>query len=334
MTLISFAGNQPMRSNMDRRDFGKRTSAVIGGLLSGGLITGPQGFSQEPDNSDQRLVLLGLNGLARAHQFNYFADGHRGASLVAAHLMCVDNRLDEQARGRIQELFELNWAASPLCQPFPEEEPDPDAISRIGDVLSEGGEVLRQVGHNAIFAMLAIKAFRMLPAAATPQRIDGVCKLIRSFTPWRDVVPDRDIDPPPFADEAAASKFILREASDAVDRFVGFGQGFAGHMLTFGQALVELAAMGDAAWADSCRTAFRKYVTVTRRGPEPGARRIPDHKPSQLRPVDSAYWVQRGDKAVGIGHVFKYPYSYYDLLHRAKDSALAEEWDKKAYHVF
>ena len=162
--------------------------------------------------------------------------------------------------------------------------------------------MLRQVGHNAIFAMLAIKAFRMMPSAATPQRIDGVCTLIRSFTPWRDVEPDPDVDPPPFADAAAASQFILREASAAIDRFVGFGQGFAGHMLTFGQSLVELAAMGDVEWAESCRTAFRKYVTVTRRGPEPDSKRRPDHKPSDLRPTDcgvlgEAWGQHRGHRA-------------------------------------
>ncbi len=182
--------------------------------------------------------------------------------------------------------------------------------------------------------MLAIKAFRMMPATATPQRIDGVCALIRSFTPWRDVEPDPNVDPPPFADAAAASRFILREANAAIDRFVGFGQGFAGHMLTFGQALVELAAMGDVEWAESCRTAFRKYVTVTRRGPDPDSKRRPDHKPSDLGPTDSAYWKRRGDKTVGIGHVFKYPYAYYDLLRRAGDPDLERALDAKAYHLF
>ena len=94
-------------------------------------------------------------------------------------------------------------------------------------------------------------------------------------------------------------------------------------MLTFGQALVELAAMGDVEWAESCRTAFRKYVTVTRRGPEPDSKRYPDHKPSDLRPTDAAYWEKRGDNTVDIGHVFKYPYSYYDLLRRADDPELS-----------
>ena len=174
----------------------------------------------------------------------------------------------------------------------------------------------------------------MLPSAATSERVDGVCTLIRSFTPWHDVDPDPDVNPPPFAESAAASQFILREASAAIDRFVGFGQGFAGHMLTFGQALVELAAMGDVQWAESCRTAFRKYVTVTRRGPDADSKRYSDHKPTDLRPTDAKYWQERGDHAVGIGHVFKYPYSYYDLLRRAGDPALKRAWDAKAYHLF
>jgi hypothetical protein len=323
-----------MDNRIDRRDFAKQTSVAVGGLLTGALLGREQAAGRDRDTSDKRLVLLGLNALARAHEMDYFVDGHRGASMVAAHLLCVDNNLDEQAHARIVELFDLNWASTPLCKPFPDADPQPERIDKIGVALAEGGEVLRQVGHNAIFAMLAIKAFRMLPSAATPERIDGVCALVRSFKPWHDVKPDEDVDPPPFTETAAASQFVLREASAAVDRFVGFGQGFTGHMLTFGQALVELAIMGDVEWAESCRTAFRKYVTVTRRGPEPGSKRYPEHKPSKLRPTDAAYWQKRGDHAVDIGHVFKYPYGYYELLRHAGDPALARAWDAKAYQLF
>ena len=323
-----------MSKNLDRRAFTKRTSAAVGGLVMGSFLASGRTAGQVPDMSDKRLVLLGLNALARAHELNYFTDGHRGAAMVAAHLLCVDNNLDQRARKRIVELVDLNWASTPLCNPFPDTEPDPARVAEIGKALVAGGEVLRQVGHNAIFAMLAIKAFRMVPRAATPERIDGVCQLIRSFTPWHDIEPDADVDPPPFADAAAASQFILREASAAIDRFVGFGQGFAGHMLTFGQSLVELAVMGDVKWAESCRTAFRKYVTVTRRGPEADAKHIADHKPSDLRPTDADYWKKRGDNTVSIGHVFKYPYSYYELLRRVGDSELRRTLDGKAYHVF
>ncbi|MFL7810028.1 MAG: hypothetical protein AB8I80_15430, partial [Anaerolineae bacterium] len=145
------------------------------------------------DLSLDRLPLLGLNALARAHEYDYFADGHRGASMVAAYLLCTDNDLDTRARSRIAELIDVNWASTPLCAAFPQADADPARIQEIGAALTEGAETLRQVGHNAILAMLAIKALRMMPDAATPERIDGICRLIRSFTPWRDVAPDPDV---------------------------------------------------------------------------------------------------------------------------------------------
>ena len=320
--------------HINRRQFTKLASSGVGGLITSSLVNSPASFAQDRDPSSRRLVLLGLNALARAHEMDYFTDGHRGAAFFAAHLLCVENDLDEEATARIVRLFELNWASTALCRPFPNTEPNLDQVAKIGERLSEGGSVLRQVGHDAIFAMLAIKAFRMLPEAATPERIHGVVKLIGSMKPWRNVEPDPEINPPQFADTAPASRFILQEASAAIDRFVGFGQGFAGHMLTFGQSLVELAAMGDVEWAESCRTAFCKYVTVTRRGPESDARRIAEHKPSKLRPTQASYWKKRGDHAVGIGHVFKYPYSYYDLMRRVDDAELQRAFDEKAYAIF
>jgi hypothetical protein len=320
--------------NLNRREFAWQASSGVCGVMAGTFFGGHGAIGQERDPAEKRLVLLGLNALARAHEMNYFTDGHRGASLVSAHLLCEENKLPEQAKSRIVQLFDLNWAQSPLCKPFPEEEPAPDQVKKIGEALAEGGSVLREAGHNAIFAMLAIRGFRLLPSAATPQRIEGVCKLIRSFKPRQDVEPDADVNLPPFSDGPAASAFILREASAAVDRWTGFGQGFSGHMLTFGQALVELADMGDLEWAESCRLAYRKYVTVTRRGPQADGKPIAEHKPSELRPNSAEYWQKRGDRAVDIGHVFKYPYSYYDLLRRADDPKLNSDWDAKAFRLF
>ncbi len=320
-----------MNPPLDRRRFAMGSGALISGLL---LAGDRHAAAEERSLTEKRLVRLGVNALARAPEMNYFADGHRGASMISAHLMCVDNGFDDAAAGRIVQLFDLNWAPSKLCKPFPDQDPVPDAVEQVGKALAEGGGVLREVGHDAIFAMHAIKAFRMLPETATPERVAGICNLIKAFKPWRDIQPDDAVDPPPFVDSQAAARFILQEASDAIDRFIGFGQGFAGHMLTFGQSLVELAAMGDVEWAESCRTAFRKYVTVTRLGPQSGDRKIKDHPLSPLRPRDAEYWQKRGDKTLGIGHVFKYPYGYYDLLARANDPELASHLDAKAYHLF
>lgn len=318
-------------TNLNRREFTIGSAVLLGGLWQSGQ---QRGYAEERSLTEKRLVLLGLNALARAPEMSYFADGHRGAAMISAHMMCVDNKFDDAAAARIVELFDLNWAPTKLCSPFPDADPVADAAEQVGKALAEGNGVLREVGHDAIFAMHAIKAFRMLPEMATPQRVEGVCQLIQNIKPWRDVKPDDSIEPPAFTDQVAASRFILKEASDAIDRFVGFGQGFAGHMLTFGQSLVELAASGDVEWAESCRTAFRKYVTVTRMGPQSDDRKIKDHQQSPLRPNAAKYWQNRGEKTLGIGHVFKYPYSYYDLLARANDPELEKELDAKAWQLF
>ena len=331
---------------LSRRKFHLQLAAITGscsfsGNSSNAEETDTNGETRDteasPESADaakHRLLKLGLNALARSPSMSYFADGHRGAALISAHYLCSDYVHDPAAQARIAELLDLNYSSTKLCRDFPKEKTDPDAIQRIGEALAARGDTLLQVGHNAIFAMLAIKAFRLDPESATHQRVDGVCELINKFTPWRDIAPDPEIDPPSFSDEAAISQFILTEASEAIDRFVGFGQGFSGHMMTFGHALVELASMGDEHWAESCRTAFCKYVTVTRQGPSKEDRRIKDHLATKLRPVDASYWQKRPDRSVGIGHVFKYPYAYYDLAKRAGDCEIVKTMEAKAWHVF
>lgn len=324
-----------MKHRISLREFTWQATSGMCGLMGGRLPGARIAGSVDDDQQAKRLLELGLNGLARAHSMNYFNDGHRGAALIAAHLMCDENHLAVAARDRITVLFERNWAQSKLCAAFPEEEAKPELVKNIGNALLEAHGSLREVGHNAIFAMHAIRGFRLMPHLATSQRIEGVCRLIRAIKPWRDDVQiDESIDLPPFRDSAAASLFVLREASAAVDSWTGRGQGFTGHLLTFGQALIELAEMGEVEVADSCREAFRRYVTITRKGPQPDDKVYAEHKPTPLRPNSVEYWKQRGETQVGIGHVFKYPYSYYNLLRRVNDETLKQEFDEKAWRVF
>lgn len=53
------------------------------------------------------MVLLGLNALARVPPAKLlFADGHRCASMILAHLMCQDSDPDDITTARIVELFD------------------------------------------------------------------------------------------------------------------------------------------------------------------------------------------------------------------------------------
>ena len=121
--------------------------------------------------------------------------------------------------------------------------------------------------------------------------------------------------------------------SAAIDRFVGFGQGFAGHMLTFGSPWWNWPR-----WVMSnglkAVAGIPQYVTVTRSGPQEGARKIKDHGFSKLRPLEAEYWARRGANTLGIGHVFKYPYAFYNLAHRADDPTLVQQFDAKAWQLF
>ena len=90
-----------MNPRLNRREFAWQASTGACGLMAGALLGAEQPVGREHDPSEKRLVQLGLNALARAHEMKYFADGHRGASLISAHLLCAENKLDERARSRM-----------------------------------------------------------------------------------------------------------------------------------------------------------------------------------------------------------------------------------------
>lgn len=319
---------------MTTRQMHRRTLARLS--LGGLTLIGSRAKATSADESIQAPSLphLGANALARAADRSYFADGHRGAALVAADVLITQTNLSDEGSARIRHLLEQNWAATELCKDFPVEDPVTDPSRVVGLTLAEGGSNLREVGHDVIFAMHAMHVFRTHPHLATPQRVEGVCRLLKSIKPWRDNPADPTVQPPPFSDARLASRFVLREALQAVPRFSGFGQGFAGHMLTFGQALIEMAATGGEEWAEACRTAFCKYVTVTRQGPAGTDRKIADHKPSVLRPNQTDYWKNRGERTLGLGHVFKYPAAYYELLDHAQDPDLQQDFEEQAWQIF
>ena len=106
-----------MDYQINRRKFAVGTSAFACSLL---INRNHVCLGEERSLAEKRLILLGLNALARAPERSYFADGHRGAAMISAHLMCVNNQFDDAAAGRIVELFDLHWAPSALCKPFPQ----------------------------------------------------------------------------------------------------------------------------------------------------------------------------------------------------------------------
>ena len=193
---------------------------------------------------------------------------------------------------------------------------------------------LRGVGHNVIFTSLALKAFRDVPQAVTPARVAGIVKLIEAFDTTHDVPVDERDDVPTFESPAVMAEFLLAELLRTVEAFEGRGQGWSGHLVTFGRALLDLAALGHRGLADAGRPALREYVSRVRMGPEDTDKVCPEHAESQCTPLEQQYWERLRGESVGIGHCFKYPYGFYGLMALARDAALKERCAAEAYHIF
>ncbi len=284
---------------------------------------------------NEQYLVHGLNALSRAHNMNYFEDGHRGGAIISAYYLCQENDVEEGVSDIIAKMIDRHWAHTELCEPFPREKSDPSLLEQVVETMSKKIGKLRQVGHNVILPTLALKAFRDLPETITPSRVKGMCKLAESFQVTEfsvdDVsgIPDLNIT-------AKAAEFVLIEFLKSIERFKGHGQGWTGHLLTYSRAhIMDLQKLGHTDFSKMDEAAFRMFIGRIRMGP--AERDIPrsDHLPSELFPLQKAYWEQRmNDSSLGLGHLFKYPYAFYGLMKLAEDSDLRTQCLANAYNIF
>ena len=280
---------------------------------------------------DKRYLALGLNGLARAASTDYFTDGHRGAAIIAAYYLCRENHLRPPAEQTLAGLVDDRLASADRCGPFPAERPDPQLRFRLVECMARNAAHLRQAGHNVIFPTLALRAFTEMPEAVTPARVSGICRLVEAFK-VADAPVDDSATRADLAGPVGAAEFILSEFVDCTARFEGRGQGWSGHLLTYGRALLDLRAMGYAELAAQVEGGFRAYIGRIRMGPRQIDIPRPEHSPASFAPIDSAGWVpSRGDWQ--IGHAVKYPYAFYGLMKLVGDEGLKLACLAQAYRV-
>ena len=164
--------------------------------------------------------------------------------------------------------------------------------------------------------------------------MEGLCRLVEAFTVAEDIRLDESDRIPGLGRPPAAAEFVLGELLQAIPAFDGRGQGWSGHLLTYGRALLDLRQMGYEALAIKGEYAFKLYIKRIRMGPLSTDVPRPEHPPSVLRPHQRAYWELRENQPVGIGHVFKYPYGFYGLMGLAQDPDLRDRCMQAAYHIF
>jgi hypothetical protein len=283
---------------------------------------------------DGSYLLMGLDALCRAHASDCFGDGHRGASVIAAFYLCRENEVEAGVPEAIGAMIDHHWGESELFSGFPDEPADQALTGRIAAGLAARVGGLRQVGHDVILPSLALRAFRDLPEAVTPARVEGVCRLMETFAQAEET-PAQEAEGVPAPDATGQmAAFVLRETLGSIARFDGRGQGWSGHMLTFGRALIDLVQLGYPEAAEGGMGAFRRYVARARMGPQSGDKVCEEHPDTGTDPLQLAYWERRAGLPVGIGHCFKYPYAFYGLMALAEEPDLRRACLAQSYHVF
>lgn len=268
---------------------------------------------------DDIYLVYGLNALSRAHETNYFTDGHRGAAIISAYYLSREVEMEDGAADVIRAMIDQHWISSPLCAPLPEEPSEPSLVGRIAESVRRNRDGLRQAGHNVIFPSLALKAFGQVPEAVTSKRVAGICRLIESFAVADELRLAGEDNIADLGEPPEAATFILSELPRAMAAFIGRGQGWSGHLLTYGRALVDLHQSGYSGLAREVEQAFKIYIKRIRMGPLASDGHWPEHEPSDDRPHLRSYWERRRSRPIKLGHVFKYAYGYCGLMALAED---------------
>jgi hypothetical protein len=273
----------------------------------------------------ERYLIAGLDALVRSHPTPEaepgFGNGHRAASMISAYFLFKDGLTEAEAEAPIRALAD-HWLAWPIFAPMPQEPAAPGELERLLSALSRscGGDA----AHGVIFPSLALRAFSERPDLITRSRIDGLMHIAEAYTlkePLAEPLPARPFPVGAFADQVLAG-FVASTVA-----YRGVFQGGPFHVLTFGQAVQDLQALGHVDLARRAEVGFRACLAnylLGPKGPNPAlAFPVTDPQPQSVRPDQARFWLSLtwgAEFAQGLGHVIKYAYAFNALCRRATDS--------------
>jgi hypothetical protein len=304
---------------------------------------------------DFDYLYQGLCGLARAHRAGTMA-GHLGAAVLTGYFFGedqsqlpdavfrgIEGELDRVIAGQEAIWFnakKVGLTPTELFQPFPEEEPQPDAIASIVAALRQNIGTLKQSGHNVIFASAGVRALHDHPQYTTPQIVGGIRKLTQAFDSVaagrgyygkeKGWITGNQVELAGENDFPAYDS-IQQMVDVTIDELIATApikkQGFGGlwHVINHAAAIAELAQYGYRDVATAGLPAHHRHVRLWRSLPdvadELGAVVKADHDPRQ--PV---YWegMLKRDQA-RLTHRIKTLYGFYTLCRLVDDEGKAKQ---------
>jgi len=306
---------------------------------------------------DFDYLYKGICGLAHAHQAGTMA-GHLGAAVAAGYFFGEDESMlpDEVFQGVTGELKrvmageEAIWfnarkagvTPSELFKPFPQAEPKPAAIKSIVTALQKNVGQTRQSGHNIIFASIAVRALQDHQDFATPQIIEGVCKLTAGFNTahaghgyygkakgWQTGKQVKLTADNNFPQYQSIQDMVNVTIAQLIQTAPIKKQGFGGlwHLINHAAAITELNRLGHETVAQQALPAHHQHVRLLRSLPdvesELGAVTKSSHDPRE-----AVYWqgMLKRDQA-RLTHRIKTLYGYYTLRRLISDQKMQKQAD-------
>jgi hypothetical protein len=331
-----------------RRDLLKTAGLVaVAGLWSDELFQRLAAADEKKPATDaaaigRRELIKGLDGMSRVADEGHdlFVGGHNAAAVLASAFFCRQEKLDEATQKEIVSLLEARLLTNAIFAPRPKESADPELIAGLVKDLDAGIDTLRRAGHNIIFTVVSLKALQEIPEAVTPERVNGLRKMVQRFGTMRtgNVALQNKETFVDLRDEKKFIRFIFEEYLKALELYLnGKGHhGYAGHILTAGHALIELVRMGYKDTAHKGIEAYWQFVQLARNGANLGGKKLADAPPQAPTPLARDYWVGQGKRRTGeivSSHVIKYPYSFYALAKELQDEALKQRILEKIFHL-
>jgi hypothetical protein len=331
-----------------RRQFLKEAVLSAGaGLWSGTFFQRLAAADREQPAAEsapigRRELVKGLDGMSRVADPGQdpFAGGHTAAAVMSSAFFCREQRIGADTQKEILSLVEARLLKSRIYAPRPEEKADPELVAALVKDLDAGIGSLRRSGHNIIFANISLKTLREVPEAATPARVAGLRKMVRSFGTRNDDDTRMRNDGAfvDLGDETKFVHFVFEEYLKALDLYLhGKGHhGYAGHLLTIGHALLELKRLGHRETANKGVEAYWEFVRDARDGADLGGEKVKAAPPKPPTPLVREYWVKQGRRAAGAivsSHLIKYPYSYFALAKELRDDELKQRLLDKIYYL-
>ena len=312
----------------------RRNVLQLGGVgAMAALLRGlpPPISTAAPDDSesplDARYLRHGLNLLCSAHSTDAFLGGHAGGAVISAYYLCREEKLEEGSAEIIQSALDQHYRLAP--DPFPAEKPLENGVATLLRSMEDGIDQLCRDGHNVIFLSLALRALHDLPDSVTPARIDGLRKTLQSLEPKKKKKVDVEVP----ESMSGFSEFVLTEFLGSTEG--GPGQGYSGHLLTYGRAILDLRLLGHEVFAKRCIHAYRLAVQTARPRSPVGDYKADRPKVKFLRPDQREYWKRRVSAGtLELGHLFKYPYGFFGVRKHSKNPELNEVCLNHSHRLF